>query len=243
MDKESLYEKMAIRKDKSQDYEPYHGGNGRIDKCVNLMRSGKIRTGGTLIDVGGAIGNLGYAVRDLYDKRLVLDIAEASKAAAESKGNIVHVADVDEEGLPYRDESFATTVAALDFIEHIIDPENFARECYRVLKSRGQVFINTPNIRFWKHIEELWMTGRFPHTSGDREVYHGGHLAFYTFNDLKEIFVSSGFTGFEQIKDEEGYAQPPGRWMADLKPKNQQEFVDLSLQLGCPNLLFLCEKP
>src|SRR6202011_3022034 len=87
---------------------------------------------------------------------------------------------------------------------HIIDPENFARECFRVLKSGGEVFVNTPNIQYWPHIQQL-IAGKFPHTSGDKEVYHGGHLAFFTYLDLCEIFGAAGFTNFRQVKDEEGY--------------------------------------
>lgn len=258
MDKSTLYDKIAERKIKPQDFQPYSGGNGRVDKCVKLIRSGKLRNSGVLLDVGGAIGDLGYAVKDLFDRRLVQDISEKNLDASRAKGNETFVGDVDCAGIsaghsegnfkddPVRwvkDSNFVDLVCALDFIEHIIDPENFARECFRVLKSKGQVFINTPNIRYWKHIVELLLGGTFPHTSGDTEVFHGGHLAFFTNKDLQTIFGRAGFTKFEMVKDEEGYSSPPDFIMKNFQPKTQAEYMQLCMELGCPNLLFIAEKP
>lgn len=242
MDREELYNSIADRKTKQKDFEPYAGDNGRVNRCVSLMRSGKILTGGVLLDVGAGIGDLGHAVSDLFERRIALDISPTGLYAAKMKGNETKVCDVDRHGLPFPDKTI-DVVTALDFIEHIIDPESFARECYRVLRSSGDAFINTPNIRFWRHIEQLWRFGSFPHTSGDREVYHGGHLAFYTFADLCEIFGRVGFVGFTMFKDDEGYENPPDVWTRPLQPKNQEEYVKLCLEFGCPNLLFKATRP
>jgi len=245
MDKKTLYDTITARKIKPQDFNPYDGNNGRVNKCVNLIKSKKLNRGEKLLDVGGGIGDLGYSVRDLYDETWVLDISEKNLEAAKAKGNKVVQSDVDNVGIDLNDSMFSL-VTALDFIEHIIDPEYFARECFRVLKPGGHVFINTPNIRFWQHIKKLWQEGSFPHTSGDREVYHGGHLAFYTFNDLCEIFRGAGFSNFEQIKDEECYQQPPDYWINPLvgaAPGGQERYVRACMELGCPNLLFKCVKP
>lgn len=242
MDRQDLYEKMALRKDKPRDYEPYDGNNGRVNKCVSLMRQGKIRVGGRLVDVGGGIGDLGYAVRDLFDERIVVDISDTSSRAARAKGNTTLVMDVDRTGLAPLDNGSVDTICALDFIEHIIDPENFARECYQVLKPGGEVFVNTPNIRFWKHIEQLWLYGTFPHTSGDTEVFHGGHLAFFTFSDLCAIFSAAGFGLFEQFMDEECYEEPPHRYISSFNPPSLDAVRRLLMQFGCPNLLFKAVK-
>lgn len=251
MDRAELYHQMASRKDKPKDYEPYAGDNGRVNKCVDLMRASRrpgnhprISAHGTLLDVGGGIGDLGYAVRDLFEKTITFDISEVSLRAARAKGNISAKGDVDRDGLSQFDDTSIDVITALDFIEHIVDPENFARECYRVLKPSGEVFINTPNIRFWRHIQQLWRQGTFPHTSGDREVFHGGHLAFFTYSDLRAIFEPAGFTSVEQIRDEECFEQPPEQWIQHCDPRNQQDYVRLCLELGCPNLLYkaVCTK-
>ena len=242
MDRSELYDKMAERKIKPKDFEPYTGGNGRIDKCVSLIRQGDLRSGGTLLDVGGAIGDLGYAVRDLFEERWLVDISWENCRAASSKGNIAQKVDVDKDALPFVADS-ADLICALDFIEHIVDPENFARECFRLLKSSGEVFINTPNIQFYEHIQTLIHTGYFPHTSGDKDVFHGGHLAFYTYNDLRLIFDVAGFTCAEQIMDTEGYKNPPEFWVNMYRPRNQEHYKQICMRLGCPNLLFKAIKP
>jgi predicted SAM-dependent methyltransferase len=253
MDREQAYEKMAERKSSSKDFGTYIGDNGRVNRCVQLMMKGKIKTGRTLIDVGGGIGDLCWSVTHtkfddapLFSKAFCVDISRKNLEAAASKigsDNTVYL-DVDKEGLRTFADNKADVVTALDFIEHIVDPENFARECFRVLSSNGQVFINTPNIQYFDHIRSIWQDGKFPHTSGDRELYHGGHLAFFTYNDLVEIFSSAGFTSFEQIKDDEGYHQPPDFFLQHLvRPKNQSHYQELCMRLGCPNLLFKAMKP
>ncbi len=244
MDRKELYDQLASRKSKPKDFEPYAGDNGRVNKCAQLIRSGKLRSGGVLLDIGGGIGDLGYAVHDLFDLGVVLDISYQNLEAAFAKGSRTILADVDTCGIPLQEcdlyPGSVTLVTALDFIEHIVDPENFARECHRVLAHGGQVFVNTPNIRFWRHIQQLLVAGCFPHTSGDREVFHGGHLAFFTYLDLCQIFGSAGFANFEMHHDDECYEEPPEhvvRWTGQT-PDRQ-----LMMELGCPNLLFSCRKP
>ena len=244
MDRAELYDKMAERKSAPKDFHTYIGDNGRVNRCVQLMRQGKIKTGGRLVDVGGGIGDLGYAVRaeNLFERTVNVDISEKNLVAASSKGNETRLGDVDRSGINYWDEH-ADVVTALDFIEHIVDPENFARECFRVLKPGGEVFINTPNIQFWRHIMSI-VAGKFPHTSGDREVYHGGHLAFFTFDDLHEIFQGAGFKDCVQFHDEEGYQSWPNTFTQIMPPiKNQAEYVQACLRFGSPNLLFKATKP
>lgn len=244
MDRAEIYEKMAARKSAPKDFGTYVGDNGRVNRCIQLMEQGKVLRGGQLLDVGGGIGDLCYAAkqRGLFERATLIDISSKNSEAARSKGVSTVVSDVDRDGFCVELDVAYDLVTALDFIEHIVDPENFARECFRVLRSGGQVFINTPNIQFWRHIETL-IGGRMPHTSGDREVYHGGHLAFFTYDDLCEIFSSAGFGGFEQVHDEEGWTSPP-QWVWQMaKPKSQQDFVRLSERFGNPNLLFKAVKP
>jgi len=234
---------MAARKSKPEHDLPYNGGNGRIDKCIRFMKQGKIKTGGTLLDVGGSIGDLGYASRDLFSKRIIVDISSQQLKSAEKKGCDTLQTDVDKCGFLGIVDNEIDVVTALDFIEHIIDPEFFAQESFRVLKTGGEIFINTPNIEYFEHFNSLVINGMFPHTSGDKEVYHGGHLAFYGKYDLDVIFGKAGFVGMEQIRDEEGFRQPQEFWLNLRKPRSQSEYVQTCERLGNPNLLFKAVKP
>lgn len=245
MDKQTLYDRMASRKSQPKDFNTYIGDNGRVNRCVDLFLQKKLKSGGSILDVGGGIGDLGYAVtkqHKLFNWAAVLDISTQNLVAAQSKGCSGILADVDKEGIPTVDNEY-NAVTALDFIEHIVDPENFARECFRVLKPGGQVFINTPNIEFWGHIETLLRRGRFPHTSGDKEVFHGGHLAFFTFQDLCDIFQCAGFQSCQMFDEPENYKNPPAEFLAWRSVKNQKDYVNNCKLLGNSNLLFAAEKP
>jgi len=244
MDRTELYDVMAARKSAPKDFGTYIGDNGRVNRCARMMQQGQINHGGKLLDIGGGIGDLAHLVvqqKKLFDSAVVLDISKKNLEAAASKGCTGILADVDKQGIPVVEQF--NVITALDFIEHIIDPENFARECYRCLKTGGEVFINTPNIQYWEHIEHL-VHGRFPHTSGDREVYHGGHLAFFTYLDLCEIFENAGFVECKQLKDDDGFRQPPATFNATFMepPKTQNEYVEWSMRFGNPNLLFRATK-
>lgn len=236
-----LYDNITERKSKPADFEPYAGGNGRIDRAVDLILNEDFPRHGTLLDVGGATGNLGYALREHFNSRFTLDIAIGCRPAAEAKLNRFIVANTDLEGIP-TDDCTVDLICALDFIEHVIDPEKFARECYRVLKPGGKVLINTPNIQYWRHLESLVCRGIFPHTSGDQEVYHGGHVAFFNMWDMIRIFGKSGagFDGCQMHTRGLTADPPPPIWMTLLTQNIKHE--DAARFLSYPDLIFSCRK-
>jgi SAM-dependent methyltransferase len=186
------------------------------------------------LDVGGATGNLGYALRDLFSKTIVVDIAGACREPAEAKGNEFHRANVDTEGLIGIPDGSVQLVVALDFIEHILDPGGFAKECYRVLGHGGMVLINTPNIQFWRHLHSLVIDGRFPHTSGDPEVYHGGHVAFYNLHDMHDIFGAADFVGHRMHTDGLLMEPPPNLWISVSNVP--------AMQMAVADLVYSCRK-
>lgn len=227
-----LYADIAHRKNEAGAIGPYTGGNGRIDRAIDLILNEDFPRSGTILDVGGATGNLGDALKSLFSKRIVIDISEACRQPAMAKENHFLSANVDLHGLPL-DADSCDLVVALDFIEHILDPENFSRECLRVLKPGGKVLINTPNIQYWKHLHSLVVNGVFPHTSGDQEVYHGGHVAFYNYQDMQRIFRDFG----DHRIHTRGLTMdpPPPIWSSICRVGN--------VQLSLPDLVFSCRKP
>ncbi len=234
----SLYDSIATRKREAKETGPYNGGNGRIDRAVDLIRTMDFPRSGAVLDVGGATGNFGYAVRDLFELRFTMDIASDCQLPAEAKGNIFILGNVDEDGLPFPDESstgpMIDLIVALDFIEHILDPGKFARECFRVLKPGGMVLINTPNIQFWRHLHSLVVEGVFPHTSGDQEVYHGGHVAFFNLQDMQNIFGAVGFKHHSMYTNGLKADPPPPIWTSISKVSNNQ--------LSYADLVYSCRK-
>lgn len=234
-----LYEEIATRKGEANGPLTYEGGNGRVDRAVDLILNENFPRAGTLLDVGGATGNLGYALRDHFQKRVVVDIAHGCRVPAEAKGNEFWCGNVDLEGLPEKLEGEVDLVVALDFIEHILDPEKFAYECFQVLKPGGRVLINTPNMQFWKHLSSLVENGVFPHTSGDQEVYHGGHVAFFTLDDMQKIFRA-----FEDPRHHlRGLTPEPSPPIWENLLRVPQSTLEKRQRLCYPDLIFSCRKP
>jgi len=56
--------------------------------------------------------------------------------------------------LPFKAESF-TVISAIDVIEHLVDPHQFVREAYRLLKPGGYLILATPNLASWHNIFAL----------------------------------------------------------------------------------------
>lgn len=246
MDRKELYDAISKRKSVPEHDLPYERGNGRIDRCVELVKSGVLPSSGTLLDVGGSIGDLGYALRDRFSHRITLDISALPLESAAVKGNETFCVDVDRHGLLSIPDSSVDLIAALDFIEHIVDPVAFARECLRTLRSGGAAVVNTPNIRFWKHVDELLVRGRFPHTSGDTDVFHGGHLAFFTFRDLVDVFTRAGFEA--ELCERPAFTAPvfppPNEYLSLAYPhiSSQSQYVEAMRELGEPDIVFVARR-
>lgn len=237
---EGLYQKIAARKNEKAATAPYSGGNGRIDRAVDLIRNDpRFPKSGILVDVGGATGNLGYALRDLFDDRWVVDICADCEEPAKAKGNKFRQSNIDRDGLrevwQYTIGTGVDLIVALDLIEHVIDPQQFVIECMTTLRPGGMVLINTPNIQYWRHLESLVVKGQFPHTSGDQEVYHGGHVAFYNYFDLQTLFntFEDHKMHIENLKAD----PPPPLWT------NLARYEKAPVHLSYADLIFSCRRP
>jgi len=56
--------------------------------------------------------------------------------------------------LPYKD-NFFDVVTSIHSIEHLIYPDNFVKEVYRVLKPNGYFIVLTPNLASWHNVIAL----------------------------------------------------------------------------------------
>ena len=93
-----------------------------------------------------------------------------------------------EQGIPFSDDTFDEVFSRI-FIEHLSNVGFHLKECYRVLKSNGQVDITTDNAECTRYYWGGTHTGRYEklHPKDDR------HFSIFTKNHLKNHFEVAGF--------------------------------------------------
>lgn len=151
-----------------------------------------------LLDVGCGDGIIAYFLKEKVKQIYGVDNLSKDLQKAKKQGLQTRLVNIDKEKLPYANNYF-DAITSLDVVEHVLDPRFHLKEMYRVLKKKGVLIISTPNIRFSDHLMQLVFKGAFPKTSLDPDYYDGGHIHFFTYKDMHELLME---TGFKKIKNE-----------------------------------------
>jgi methionine biosynthesis protein MetW len=172
----------------------------KILREPDISADGELRTkaaasvigrGARFLDIGCGEGTLAARVRDRFTEVHGIDISEEAVRLAIKNGVRALRANLNVDPIPFPENHF-DVVTALDVIEHFIDPVRLIREIYRVLTPGGYTVISTPNIRKIQRILTL-VRGRFPRTSYDPVGYDGGHLHYFTSQDMRALLGQEGF--------------------------------------------------
>lgn len=166
---------------------PHLERGSRVEVALKLLDKGD-----KLLDIGCGDGTLGYFANHKYRMVYEVDISENACEIAEKRGVITRKVNLNEEKLPFKNEYF-DAITCSDVIEHVFEPYCLLAEIQRVCKRGGLVVISTPNIRHWYHLYTLIIKSRFPKTSGDIEHWDGGHLHYFTYKYMEELFREYGF--------------------------------------------------
>ncbi len=157
--------------------------------------SSVLKNGDRILDVGCGNGHFALHVKDKFNKICGAEIAKEAAFIAQKQKVFTSVMDLNS-SLSYKDNTF-DAVTCLDVVEHLLDPDFLIDEIYRVLRPDGQLVLTTPNIRNFRNLYTLVFRGIFPQTSSDTFVWGGGHLHFFTREDIKNIFKKAGFKRIE----------------------------------------------
>ncbi len=188
--------------------------DSRVISCIRRAHpvfSERIR----ILDVGcgrGALlarlreklGRIGY--KDVQVSGI--DISEDALREAQAAGVQVRKVDVEQDPLPFEDGSFEV-VLCYHVIEHIIRTDELFQECRRVLKPRGILIVETPNIA-WLFNRFMLLFGMPPlcvESSAHKNTYGiwfgplkehlgkfdvAGHVRAFTLPSLTDCAVSNG---------------------------------------------------
>ena len=189
------------------------------------------RPRGLLLDVGCYDGQFISHVVQAGDPIVGLDVSLPALHLAAQRGLSPVRAQVEQVGLPFRSQSFATVVAA-EVIEHVFDTQTVLNELARVLKPRGWLAITTPNLVALSGRAQL-VLGRSPHNvEFDASPGTSGHIRYFTFDTLELLLQRAGM-------------RPIGRWtnVAHFSVLGSSELVGrLRPSLG-HTLISLSQKP
>lgn len=159
--------------------------------CKNL-KSKKI------LDVGGVEETSKFFLNLFPNAKVyTLNIRKDLKAKLKVIGNA--------QLLPFKNGVFDLVFCG-EIIEHLVNPINFLKEVKRVLKKNGKLIITTPNMAAW-HNRILLLFGyppsnytAVPHTRyglprfiRDKPSILQDHTRVFTFNQLEELLIKSGF--------------------------------------------------
>jgi SAM-dependent methyltransferase len=136
-------------------------------------------TGKTNLDLGADNGVISYLLRVRGGK---WHSADLDPRAVESIRQLVgdNVYQLDGASTPFPDEAF-DQVVVVDYLEHIRDDHEFARELERILKPGGRVIINVP------HLRPGSLLTKFRHAIGLTDEWHGHVRAGYDLEGLRRL--------------------------------------------------------
>lgn len=120
----------------------------RSAKILSQLDGAGIRTAGPVLDAGCGGGGVAVSFAEESKFAVGLDIVDrftdAGMRLARENG-VANISFVQGDGisLPFRDAYF-DVVLSHSVIEHVESPESYLRECFRVLRPGGFLFLSTP---------------------------------------------------------------------------------------------------
>ncbi len=157
--------------------------------CHYLFQSFGLKPGMKLLEPGCGRGEFLKNFQDLGLEVHGVDISIEAKEFA--SGFSVDVCDVENESLPFEDESF-DILYSKSFIEHLNKPERYLAEAYRVLKPGGKLITLVPD---WESNYKIYyddFTHRTPFTQlslvDAYKMYGFSEINVYKFRQLPIVW-------------------------------------------------------
>ena len=141
--------------------------------------------GGLLVSLNNRYG-FGYGI-DLSPK--IISLARRNIKEQKIKNVVIKKANI-EDGLPFKNGTF-DAVTFLAVLEHLFDPIAALQEVYRVMKKKGILYLEVPNVA-WLPRRIGLLLGKRPRTSF-APGWEGTHIQYFTYFELEILLKTIGF--------------------------------------------------
>lgn len=126
---------------------PFYDRAIPFSRLERMLRFVSLPADGLLLDAGGGTGRVAAALRPYVHEVLVVDSSSGMLAQAGRKGLTSVVAPT--ELLPFADATFERIIM-VDTLHHVAHQGETVRELWRVLRPRGRLVIEEPDVRTWQ---------------------------------------------------------------------------------------------
>lgn len=154
--------------------------------CIDFHELVTMLSEGEIFDAGCGDGKTLDALKLLGKRAVGMDISLKAIKAAHKKRHDCVLGDL--EYLPFRNEVFHTIIS-LDVIEHLRDPIKHLKECYRICRHDGAIYIHTPN-RFMTRLRML---------VSDWKGWDPTHIQEATPRMLRTMLLAAGFHQYMKV--------------------------------------------
>ncbi len=149
----------------------------------------------TVLDAGCGDGaNYGSWLASRAGAYTGIDVSEQAVKAVLARGLTAKTV-VDLSSTDFSDAQFDRCVS-IEVLEHLVFPDQAAREIFRVLKPGGLLIATVPNIVYWRHRLDYALLGRWHpggHPSGALYPWRDPHVRFFTRRTLMRMLTEVGF--------------------------------------------------
>lgn len=183
----------------SQYYDDYwkSGGfnpRGIRDYILESFLEAHTSEGDTVVEIGCGDGSKSGVWLQQHSRQYVgLDVSPSAVEAALGNGlSAWRVPDSSDTGLP---SASAHCVVCTEVLEHLFQPQETAREAWRILRPGGTFIATVPNTGFWRRRLDM-LFGRWNPLGDNDSVlrpWRDPHIRFYTASSLRRMIIEAGF--------------------------------------------------
>jgi len=157
-----------------------------------------------VVDLAAGEGAFSVKLKELGHEVLAIDASRENWKAPEIDLQIQNLDSEFAEKISSNDNKF-DAVIAIEIIEHLENPFRFARECAKLLKPSGFLFLTTPNVEAVFSRLIFLYTGRL-NSFGEYETVRPAHITPIFKWKLEMLLLEAGFDIIEEVFNPQVFA-------------------------------------